>query len=310
MEKSQITIQSHQITIHSESGFTNKVKFFGSDLITMILGISLFLSLLFYFVAVAFFLILLILNRLIRRLPTNIIITNNTIGNCFKKFDITKRAYFDFIIFIKKDKAKIKLDNFKFKLKNIQDIPILTSEMAKILNLEFENQVQLTNQSEVLTYRKDNILIVPYKSYLNIYKSRNHFHVSDLKDTSNWFEINLNTQRVAYSRESFDNKKSIKASIPISNIKKIDIFINQKAAIFGNKCQIRILIHEIQETKVNLPLTIDNIWNDKEQHFLLKTSHQHLKHELTNLRDGEKLYQFFKKLPILKNIPIEKQIIT
>ena len=75
MEKSQITIQSHQITIHSESGFTNKVKFFGSDLITMILGISLFLSLLFYFVAVAFFLILLILNRLIRRLPTNIIIT-------------------------------------------------------------------------------------------------------------------------------------------------------------------------------------------------------------------------------------------
>jgi len=310
MTTSQIDGQKYKLTIHLESNFTSKVKFFGKNEISVILGILCFTSLFTTTLIISISLILLIINRLIRILPTNIIINNDYISNYFKKVRITNSPYFDYHISINDNKVNVKLKDFNLKLKTIEDLPALTSEIANILNLEFENQVQLTNQSEVLTYRRTSVQIINYKSYLNVQKQPNHLMISEANNTSNWFNINLNTAIIRYSRDAFDKTKPIAASIPINNIRKIEVIIDQKAGVFFSQHQIRILIIEIHPTPVILHSNIDMIWNKSLQHFLLKTHLKDASEEITNLRDGEKIYTLLKDLSILKNIEIEKKIKT
>jgi hypothetical protein len=312
IESTQIKMSSPAISmdIEIESPLMKKVKPFGQKFVIVILVIIVFIL---YFVNGYFSIIPLLLipiNIIIRNRPTNLTLTSEAIGNYFESRKIKHKKYFDFYINVKDEKAQIQFLDYKFTLNNLNDIAVLTTGVAKFLDLEFEAQFQLENKSEVLTYHRKNIRKIEYESNISFHDNITKISVFDLENTSNRFIIHPNLQRINYEKEV--GSRIMKAEIEINKIEKIIIEVHQRSTLFINERRLIVKVYEKQQAK-----TISKwqqIWealNNTNIHngIIFVTSLRSSEHELMNFRDGEKLYQFLKNLPILKNILIEKQII-
>jgi len=209
---------------------------------------------------------------------------------------VNKIPFLDFEVEILENKVKISMQGFSFKLNNIQDLPKLTEGIAELLDLEFYDNHQLRNNKEVLTYKSKRITKPNFPSFLSFKDSRAKLQIHDITSQHRYIKIEKTVPitEFIYSLPDMEERYGTEYIVKIKDVEKIVVKTLQNVGI--SRRQQRITV--IALMKFNQKQTI-----------LLRTRLRSNKGELTNWRDGERVYDLLKSIPNL-NIPIEKKVIA
>ena len=207
--------------------------------------------------------------------PSNIKITNRIIQDKNNTLILENIPYLDFFIKPKKKGVIVQFADFKFRLKNAEDLPLMLDVIADNGKLEFYENYQLSTGIQVVTYKSKDIVVPVFATLLTIYNTKQGLIFSDTINQNFWIEIPTNITST--------NRFIVAGNIPIN--KKIDINTVQKILLRNHKGRLEILINDVP---------------------IFKSSIRRSKYELSNLRDIEKIYSSLKKLDTLKNIEIKK----
>lgn len=225
----------------------------------------------------------------------NTILTNDE--NNFKS--IRNIPFIDFEVEILENRIKISMQGFEFNLKNVRDLPKLTEGVAELLDLEFYDNYQLQNNKEVLTYKAKSIVKPNFPSFLIIKNLKNKLQIHDIRSQYSYIKIEKKSRitDIIYSVPTdIEERDGTESKIERVMIQKIVIEIHQDVGILEN--QHRIIVKAVMK---NL--------NRNYEVNLLKTKLKNSKAELTNFRDGERIYDLLKNLRSL-NISIEKKVVN
>lgn len=316
---SQITSSNDTLTIHVASD----MKLFIQKNLTILALTSMTTLVFFGFVinnliviisAVPVLLILYFINWL---LPSDIIITKTAIKNNRETVILSRITYLDVQAQIIDESVEVRIGEIRFRLDNVADLPILTEEIARIAHLEFYDNNQLLNKTEVLTYKARYTQKPVFNSFLVVQHSKDSLQVYDMINQLKWFKIDKTGKSLMlnYSRPTTfarEHEDVYLGTVQLNNIAKIVLTINQKAGIFKYGNQITIGLVEKTPTRKGFGLidfVIDRLSNKKRYHYIFKSNIRNRNGELTNFRDGELIFSLLSMMTVLKNIEIEKVII-
>ncbi|MFK7949607.1 MAG: hypothetical protein AB8G11_18590 [Saprospiraceae bacterium] len=197
--------------------------------------------------------------------------------------------YLDIHIKVTDNNVKIRINNIEFKLKNASDIPILTDIIEKTANISFYENHQLSDGSEILTYKTKNIIKPLFPTFLTVHNTPDEIIIYDITKGFSWFKIKKNQAKlIRYSKPNFD--ELFTERIYLKTVGKLHVIIDNKAGVTKQYHQVSVLA--------------------VGHSYVFRSQLRNAKDELTNMRDGEKIYHLLKNLPSLANIKIEKQIIN
>lgn len=250
--------------------------------------------------------------------PSDIIITKKHIKTETKKLNFSHAFYLDIQAQIIDESVDIRIKDIHFRLNNVEELPILTEEIARLANFDFHDNQQLQNKTQVLTYKARHIKQPVFASFLTIQNKTDTLKIYDMINNRSWIEINKRVANtpIQYSRPVLDfndDQKFYLGKIELNHIEKIVVIINKKAGILKNKHQVKVGVIETTLSYRGLNLfewIVDTITNKENYHYIFKSKFRRPDSELTNFRDGEMIFSLLKTIAVLKNIKIEKQIIT
>jgi hypothetical protein len=217
------------------------------------------------------------------------------VANTERKKNLRNIPFIDFEVEILENKVKVSMQGFQFSLKDMRDLPKLTEEVAELLDLDFYSNYQLRNNKEVLTYKAKRVTSPNFSSFLTFKNVRDKLQIHDITSQYTYFRIEkkLPITEIIYSIPDLEERDGIESKIKRVDIQKIVVETDQNAGILGK--QHRIIVKAYVNTKRN-PIE------------LLRTKLRNSQDELTNWRDGERVYDLLKAVPKL-NIPIEQKVI-
>ena len=209
--------------------------------------------------------------------------------------------YIDFHIIILENKISVSIENIRFDLRNTEDLPVLTEGIAKIANLEFYESYQLTDKTEILTYKSKKIAKPRFVSFLNIRKQGDKIKTYDIINNLKWFRIDKNraNSKIHYSHpkgyDSTGNQDVYLRSIGIYNIEKIFVIVNQKSSFFSRSRNLEIALIEKNPPKIGF-FSSAKIFYKNGYHYIFRTNKRNSKGELINWRDGEMVYNLLIRM--------------
>lgn len=255
------------------------------------LPLPAFLSILFGFVVV---LIILFDSFYVSKLTiSKTLITTNT----ERKKSLKNIPFIDFEVEVLEDKVKVSMQDFQFNLRNIKDLPKLTEGVAELLDLEFYDNYQMQNKKEVLTYKAKTIAKPNFPSFLAFRNKRAKLEIRDIRSQFRYILIEKKSPitKIVYSKPTdLEGRYGMEYIIETKNIQKIVVYTLQKISVLSKNQRVVVTAF----MKVGEPQVV-----------LLRTTSRKSKDELTNWRDGERVYELLKAIPNL-NIPIEKKLIN
>lgn len=178
--------------------------------------------------------------------------------------------------------------------------------------MEFYENNQLTDKTEILTYKSKKIAKPRFVSFLNVQNGRNKIKIYDIINNLKWLEVDKNqpNSTIDYCHpKGFDsnNQDVYLRSAEINNIEKILVIVNQKSNFFLRSKNLEIALVEKNPPKLGF-FSSGKLFYKNGYHYIFRTNKRNLKGELINWRDGEMVFKLLKTIPSLKNIPIEKVI--
>lgn len=219
---------------------------------------------------------------------TNVLIHKTQIKQDDKLLVFSNFQYLDLNIKAIDNTIKVEIGNIHFKLNNAADIPILTDAIKEVMNFEFYENRQLSDKSEVLTFKAKNITKPNFWDLSIITESPDLIQVTDRKNRKKWLLFQMKNKQFL----SFPiNNGHQYQPIYYNTIKKIEIITEYRSSFNKRVIEFRILV----------------IKNTDEHFIAFQSNLRQAKDELTNLRDVEKLYKILRKLPLLTNVEIEKR---
>ena len=192
------------------------------------------------------------------------------------------------------NRIKVNIGNIYFELNRSADIAALTDVIETITNLEFYENHQLSNEIEVLTFKKRNVKRPIFSSFLTIATNKFTLQFYDMTNQLSWFELKRQNATVIHYSKPSDNGEFITGGIQVKDIRTLKVIINNRATITKRWRQLSLL----------------SINNYDESFYIFQSNMRNQKDELTNTRDGEKMYKLLKELPSLANIEIEKIVVN
>ncbi|MFK7949610.1 MAG: hypothetical protein AB8G11_18605 [Saprospiraceae bacterium] len=280
--QSQIIVEDDQITINLASAlrqFLDKY-FFAITLLSYPISYYIGISLDNMTITMFPLVILLFCYLIIYLLPSDILINQN-IADHRQSIVLTNIPYLDIEAQTVGNEVKIKLGDFNFKLKNATDLPILLDAIVEKGNLEFYENYQLSNNTQVVTFKGKHIAKPSFSTFLIVQNTAKKLRISDITNQASWFEI-LKNNAIQIKFSSLADVNLTTQMLDIKAISSLKIVIKRKRVELIANDSIIIYQSYIRKKKV----------------------------ELTNLRDGEKVYDLLTKLPSLSNIKIEKVMIN
>lgn len=210
-----------------------------------------------------------------------------------EKKSINKIPFIDFEVEILENRVKISMQNFQFSLRNIKDLPKLTEGVAELLDLEFYSNHQLRNNKEVLTYKSKRIVKPNYPSFLSFKDSTTKLQIHDITSQYRYIKIEriVPITDIIYSLPDIEERYGTEYIVKVKDVERIVVKMIQNAGMLRR--QHRIIVTAFMKTS-------------GIQTILLRTRLRKSKDELTNWRDGERVYELLKAVSNL-NIPIEKE---
>lgn len=223
-----------------------------------------------------------------------------------KIIQLTDIPYLDIHIKIVSDGVQLRIKHIKFKLNNASDIPILTDILEQTADLVFYDNHQLSNNYKALTFKAKHKTISNFSSFLRIQNESNLLRFYDTTNHFISFEVKKNNaKRIRYTKPKsiqinyagFKHNEYIKGNIRLDELEKLQVIINNKAGLTNRLRQISLLAVKKSHT---------NYFTPTNHFYIFQSNLRSTSDELTNMRDGEKIYKFLKELPSLANIQIEK----
>lgn len=238
---------------------------------------------------------------------SNITIANARIQQGEKIIQLNNIPYLDIHVKVIPDNVQVRIQNIKFKLNDAANIPILTDILEKTANVVFYDNHQLSDGSEVLTFKGKHITTPTFSTFLTIQNQLNTIRIYDMTNQFSWIEIHKNNATaIHYSKPKGD--EYIVGSISLSNIEKLHIIIDNRASLTKQYRQVSLLAIEKIAVQSQILNTYNTYFKPTNYSYIFHSQLRSAKDELTNMRDGEKIYDLLKSLPSLKHIKIEKII--
>ncbi|MFK7950317.1 MAG: hypothetical protein AB8G11_22200 [Saprospiraceae bacterium] len=213
-----------------------------------------------------------------------------------KKY-IKYSPFFDFKIKMLSKGVKVTFLNTTFKLDSERDLPILTDTISELLCLEFYENYQLTDKTEILTYRGNRVVQPIFPSFLNLQRTRQQTKCIDIIGGKHLVTVdNFSTP----SNKLWIGKYSKK--VFTKDIKRITICF--QPILWGLRSFIWLRLEkDYQPSKLKIMAFAQRLFN---QYFAI-TSLRKRKDELTNIRDTQEIYSHLILLDSLKHVEIVKK---
>lgn len=192
---------------------------------------------------------------------------------------------------------KVTFLDMTFKLDSAKDLPILTDAIVELLDLTFYENYQLTNKTEILTYRGNRVVQPIFPSLLQLERTRQRIKCIDIVGEQHLITVdNFSTQ----SNKLWIGKWSRK--IFTKDIKRITICFQPIFWGIWSLIWIR-LEKKHQPSKFKFIAFFQRLFN---QRFAI-TGLRKRKDELTNIRDAQEVFSHLSLLDSLKPVEIVKR---
>ena len=210
---------------------------------------------------------------------------------------VKQNPFFDFKIKVLSKGIKVTFLEATFKLDSERDLPILTDAVAELLDLTFYENYQLTDKTEILTYRSKRVTQPVFPSFLNIQRTRQQTKCVDIIGGKHLITVdNFPTM----SNKLWIGKRDRR--VFTKDVKQITIGF--KPILWGlwSFTWLR-LEKDYQQSNLKIMAFIQRIFN---QRFAV-TGFRSKKDELTSIRDTQQIYSHLTLLDSLKHVEIIKK---
>lgn len=316
--QSQIVTKENEIIIHNASSLQRFLQKY-----QLPLGLTLFLTPIFIayvmsnpVIALLAFVLIFPFFGFKNVLQSDIKITKESIKSDNHTLLLEHIPYLDIPTNVLENKAKVKIGDIRFELQDAADLAILTDIITQKTNLEFYKNYELSDKSHVITYKAKRIKTPVFSTFLNVQETNDNIKIYDL--TSNcqfrWIKIKKNKAMfIKWSKPAGDNDY-LPESIKISRLEWLQIIIKNNPIITNQIRQISVNVIGLErvQSKSTIAKLQERFYREKSpyrKHYIFNSNLRSKSSELTNLRDGEKIYDLLKNLPSLANIKVEKIII-
>lgn len=205
--------------------------------------------------------------------------------------------FFDFKIKILPKGVKVTFLDATFKLDSEKDLPILTDAIVELLDLTFYENYQLTDKTEILTYRGNRVVQPIFPSFLNIERTRQRIKCVDIIGGKHLITVdNFSTP----SNKLWIGKRDRR--VFTKDVKRITICFQPILWGFWSFIWIKVTLnYQVSSYKI-----IALLQKLLYQRFAM-TGLRKRKDELTNIRDAQEIYSHLSLLDSLKRVEIVKR---
>lgn len=207
--------------------------------------------------------------------------------------------FLDFKVKILSKGVKVTFLDATFKLDSEKDLPMLTDAITELLNLEFYENYQLTDKTEILTYRGNRVVQPIFPSFLNLERLQKRIKCVDIVSgkhliTVDNFSIRSNNNSLWIGKR---NRK-----VFTKDVERITICF--QPILWGFRSLIWIRVEKkYQPSKYKFLAFLQQLLN---QRFAI-TSLRKRQDELTNIRDVQEIFSHLSLLDSLKRVEIVKR---
>lgn len=212
---------------------------------------------------------------------------HNTLNNREKY--ISAVSHIDFEIKIKSEVILVEFLDVQIELLNPNDLTLLVDKVAEMFDLEYYDTCRLSDNVEVLMYKKTSLNQLNYPSLINLEITTESLKIYDMLYQNSWFEINENTQQCTFIEQRFDD--NILQMIDLNAIQKIQVLMRTR---IGSQNRNKIIVSVVSVAN--------------ERFTLLETQKRQSSQELITVRDMEKIDTELRKIKALDKVEIEKKI--
>ena len=214
------------------------------------------------------------------------------------KGDFIKYSPFlDFKIKMLKKGMKVTFLDVTFKLDSVKDLPILTDAVVELLDLTFYENYQLTDKTEILTYRGNRIVRPIFPSFLNLQRTPQKVKCVDIIGGNHLITVdNFSTP----SNKLWIGKRDRR--VFTKDVKRITICF--QPILWGFRSFIWLRVEKnYQPSKFKILAFFQKLINQR----IAFTGLRSRKDELTNIRDTQEFYSHLQLLDSLKHVEFIKK---